>query len=548
MFNKSKIKRFILNYKYCILSYFLLFVFSLIFRFSIFEDKYLSNITYAAINSLLIILAVVIISPTKLRILIVILMSLLISVDVALFYVYEGPMNYTVLASILETNLAEAHGMGKLVLPAGIVSFLIFLFLMHKSSLEIKIWKRSFRTTVLLIVSFVAGVFILPILFTFTTSVNNISEAVRYNQQLSGIAYYSSIMRLKYPFVIGDIFITAAYFDDLHKLQMNSKRVKVLPQGVGLQQSSNSVDKIILIIGESSNKGNYSLYGYEKKTSPFLDSLSVNSPETFSFFDNVISPAAATRDALRICLSFSTARNFRPFTEEYNLVNMAKNAGYQTIWISNQNNLSWYENLVNMVSSSSDTTIFKMSRTNLFPDDLNLPPVVSQMLQPDKKQFIVVHLEGSHLPYDKRYDSVDARCLENKDETVEYDRSIHHTDRVLRYIYKSVQNSHENVVMYYFSDHGEVINQGHAFVNRWKVQYKVPLVIIQNRSFIDVNGIVNKYYDKETARLSTANSIFVLSELMGYQVADSLVLNAQTEGRYVYQSDASYCSYTDIKD
>ncbi|GAB6011978.1 phosphoethanolamine transferase [Viscerimonas tarda] len=532
-------------YKYSLCLYMLLFIIAFIFRINILGESLPKDLLFAGLNAILILLVVIIFARTIFRIPVIILVSLLISADLGLFCFYGGLMNYGILASIMETNLSEAFGMGKLVLPAGIVAFVVLYFLINKSTLEIKKKPAKIKTILFYTAAILFGIFILPGLFSFAEFKSNIAITTRYNKTLSTTAYYSSVIRWKYPLVINDIFIASAYFDEMAKFREDMNRTKTLPEGVLFDQEKGKIDKIIVVLGESSNRENYSLYGYNIKTTSFLDSLSAKSPELVSFYDHIISPASVTRDAVRICLSFSTVLNFQPFIDNKNVVDLANDAGYETAWVSNQNRMSWVENFTYLIAKSSDTCVF---RPDISPNDLDLIPVIDNIQKPGVKQFMVVHLAGNHQPYDDKYDREDSKMLGSSGKTIDYDKSIHHTDRVLREIYKLFAKTEENTLIYYFSDHSEKVNEGHAILNKYKIQYHIPLIVMQNNAFINADSLICKYYDKQTGRLNTSSNIFQLSELMGYRVADSLIEKSKIDGRYIIQPDGSYCLYDAIKE
>lgn len=548
---KSRLISFVSKYKYTICFYIILLALSLIFRISVKGDNLFKDIFFALVNASVLLFALIIFARTFLRIPVVIILSLLMTIDVGLFYVYNSPMNHSVIASIFETNISEVRDVMKMVLPIGLLAFCTFIFLSVKSSVEIrKVLKINVLTIVIALLFSISVFYIIPVVFYKGEETmgdqgeDNIGVTIEFIKNSSFFSFYLEKINDKYPFVIRDVFLTGAYLDEMARIKEDLLKVKSLPQGIIFDSiAANNIDKIILVIGESANRENFSLYGYSVKTTPFLDSLSF-STDLLSYYDNIISPSCFTREALRLTLSYSTPLNLKPFTENKNLINLAKDAGFKTYWVSNQGRFGAYNSLMNILANNADSCFFN---TKVDADDLDLIPHLRNMMGEKEKQFFIVHLQGSHWLYSSRYDDKDTKALGITGEYIDYDKSLHHTDRVLAQIYKESRAYDENVLLYYYSDHGEVINVGHGMLNEFRIQYRIPLVVMQNRSFINSDSIICKYYDEKSNLLSTSSNIYILGEFMGYKVADSLIQKSKVEGRYTYQADGTYCLYESIK-
>lgn len=537
-FLRDRISLFIKEYKYTILIYILLFIFSFLFRGSLkgFNAK---SVVFAILNAFVIFFAFFFFARTFLRIPVVILLSVIITFESGLFYVYHNPMNYGVIASIIATNFTEAIDMIKIALPFGLLTLVMFGFLLYKSSTELKKVKNKkvyFSIPIIIII-----LFIYPP-FSFIKEGGMPVEDVKSDLRTQPATLYYSLTNMKYPFIISDLFLIASYYEHISKFKKEANKPKSLPAGVMLEKEGD-FDKIIVVIGESAVDNHLSLYGYPLKTTPFLDSLSVKS-NLLSYYKNVIAPAPYTLESLRISLSFSTALDIEPFFEKKNIFHLAKDAGYETAWVSSLPQFGISNSAISEIASNADIGIYEADSV---ADDLGLKRKLSPILKNNKKQFIALHLIGSHLDYKRRYDAVDSEFLGFEGETIDYDKTIHHTDRVLSSIFNLFKNEGESVLIYYFSDHGEVINKGHAIPNRYKVQYQIPLVALQNKETINTDSIILKYYNTETGRLSTSSNIYILSEILGYSVDESLIKKARIDGEYLYQPYGTPCLYEQIK-
>jgi len=464
----------------------------------------------------------------------------MVAADVTLYFAYGAPLNMGVLASIFETNIGEVYSMSLTIFPVALVSLIVFMFLLSKSSIEMR---RGTKIKLIYSLSFmIINLTIFPIVLVLVrqTSYRTFPEMVS-EYKIAPLIFYSQVLSMKYPFVTGDIPMIASYFNEMAKFRSAIDKERFLPEGITYKENSTNPDKIILIMGESSSCMNYSLYGYGVKTTPFLDSLSVEEG-LLTHYKNVIAPASFTREAVTLTMSFATPKDRAPFFDEKHILNIAKDKGYEIGWISNNGRLGVNDSYIGMIAATAD---FSAYRDEAVKDDLRLIPLFETNVKPGVRQFIVVHLKGSHESYRDKYDKVDTAALGSDGETIEYDKSIHHTDRTLSGIYRLVKDLDENVLIYYLSDHGEVVNRGHAIMNKFKDQFKIPLILIQNRPFMDTDSIINKYYDNE-GRLNSVGTPYILSEIMGYDIPNDLVEKSKEDGKYILQPDGSVILYNNI--
>lgn len=336
------------------------------------------------------------------------------------------------------------------------------------------------------------------------------------------------------PFVINDIIAVTGYLREKSKMQKYQHLERSLPSYISFDLSNPATNKIFLVIGESSTRRHYSLYGYPVPTTPYLDELNrKDSALCLSYYDG-ISSSAMTRDALRMSLSFSTPFDQDIFFTQKNVIDLANDAGYETIWLSNQDKLGLYDTYTGFIASGADHILFSSGKEK---NDLKLIDLVDEYYKKEKKQFFVIHLYGSHIQYKNRYDKPDESAIacDNEDPICQYDRSIHHTDRVLRGIAGYIEKEPSSC-MVYFSDHGEKVGIGHGLMTIGKEQFEIPYLTVSNNN-IPIDSIVDKYLDKEINLLNNLNSVFILSEMMGYKVAQKRIGEALYEGKFVYHVD-----------
>lgn len=211
-------------------------------------------------------------------------------------------------------------------------------------------------------------------------------------------------------------------------------------------------------------------------------------------------------------------------------------AGYETVWISNQDRVGESDSYIGFVSAKAKESYYEK---DFIKEDFKLLSYVNEAYKPGKKQFFIIHLLGSHVPYSERYDKVDEQALPalpgEKFITTEYDRTIHHTDRLMRDLYQIVKQDSSSV-LYYFSDHAELVeNGGHGVMKFERGLFDIPLVTINNSS-LPIDSIVQRYIPIFSP-ISSSNSIYILSEMMGYTITDRAVEKTLEENKYIFHVD-----------
>ncbi len=503
-----------------------------LFFITVLPANYFSR--FSVVNIFSFFLLIHLFSKIKYSIIPILILSILIAFDAYFAFRYHLRVPVGIMASIFETNAAEAASMSKDFLGWGLVAYAVSVALLYLSVREFKECKLSWKVSL-------AGILAYWIVFMPAVTyykVKNTPGMYDHYKLLPVITVQAAISE-HFPIIYGDMATIVAYRDEMSKLKKYKDTERILPDGVAIDKSKDVPNTLFLIIGESSYRGHYSLYGYGAETTPFLDSLSRTADVNYY---EAISPAAVTRDALRISLSFSTTANAEPFFTEKNVIDMANDAGYETIWISNQDMVGAFDSYIGFISGGSQ---YSYHEGSVIRHDINLLPIIQDKLDTSKKQMFIMHMIGSHILYSEHSDEVDAKAIpETGNKYYQYDRTIHHTDRTLQGIYRLMEGVPSSL-MYFFSDHGEIVYKGHGFVNEGPAQFDVPLVVV-NKTAIPVDSIVSKYRDPESGLLSISSNVFILSEIMGYNVADKHTDIAREDGNYIFHSDGKIYRYKDI--
>lgn len=264
---------------------------------------------------------------------------------------------------------------------------------------------------------------------------------------------------------------------------------------------------VILVLGESVNRWNWSLYGYPRKTTPQLDALR----QELIVFRDVISSAGNTIPEIERKLTIATHDDDTRWRSEPTVLMLARAAGYKVFWLSNQ-----ADRYINAVFAR-DAHVFKSLNVGGHRGDKTLDgglvPLLDDALQdPAEKKLIIVHMLGAHPHYELRYppefaqfngrrDSVRARLERegrffwvrlNRDL---YDNAMLYQDDLLARMVKVARDRGQgpgpgaalgtDTSLLFVSDHAQEVGHlantaGHTF--KLESGFTVPLIVWSNRT------------------------------------------------------------------
>ncbi|MGW8160094.1 MAG: phosphoethanolamine transferase [Desulfoprunum sp.] len=223
---------------------------------------------------------------------------------------------------------------------------------------------------------------------------------------------------------------------------------------------------VVLVMGESLTPNHMSLYGYGRKTTPFLEELT-GDPDFVH--RKGYSAANATRAALPMfyTLQYHPLDENRLRRQDSNLFLLAKQHGFRTWYLSAQNS-----NCLNGVNLGAiDVMITADTRPELFEreKDEGLLELVREVPS-GGKNFIVVHQRNVHLPYQTNIEHRPAfqrfptEGLSFEDSTINaYDNAVLYADYLYRQLLQELRQRTDGPLYVFFtSDHGENLgDNGH---------------------------------------------------------------------------------------
>lgn len=248
---------------------------------------------------------------------------------------------------------------------------------------------------------------------------------------------------------------------------------------------------VILVIGETVRPDHLGINGYARNTTPELARLG---PALMSFSD-VASTTNYTAGAVP-----NLVRRQVP-GGDISLVSVFREAGFYTGWFSNQQR-TVYEPQADLMDFSQAGWHEKMRQ------DVDLLPLLAACIkQCGARQFIVLHMYGSHFPYDERYGRRDQAfdptlraaggtvSPHHKQELINsYDNTLLGADRFLAAVIAHAGAAGKPAMVLFTSDHGENLFDDerelvlHAGPTVSRSDTRVPLLFWSNDAFARINA------------------------------------------------------------
>jgi glucan phosphoethanolaminetransferase (alkaline phosphatase superfamily) len=270
------------------------------------------------------------------------------------------------------------------------------------------------------------------------------------------------------------------------------------------RRSGTAEEVYVLVVGESARRASWSAYGYGRPTTPYLDRLKDKGEAIF--LREAMADANLTTLAVPMMLTGLTARGA---TQEQNfgsnLFDLAKEAGYSTAWLVNQD--------------VSVTTSLGIAPDHLdYPPDFNegffsrrtldgilLPAYRREINRTGQARLIGMHVMGSHWEYYLRYPrefqhfgSAQRLALLTSTTTDRsmfadlvdaYDNSVLYTDWFLHEVIEGARGLSVPAAVIYFPDHGEASAQldagavGHGASRYVPAEFEVPAFVWLNQAY-----------------------------------------------------------------
>lgn len=219
----------------------------------------------------------------------------------------------------------------------------------------------------------------------------------------------------------------------------------------------------MLVVGEASRADNWSLYGYGRETNPMLKNI-----PGIAIYKDAVTQVNATHKSVPLILSAANAENFEVIYHQKSIVEAFKEAGFTTIFLSNQTPnrtfTDYFSEEADYRKNIRPATTGGLYTVNNY-DEYMLPLCQHYIDSLPGNLFFVLHTYGSHFNYNERYprefayftpDNVTEIEVKNKQQLINaYDNSIRYTDHFLYSLISLLEKTNACTALYYTPDHGE---------------------------------------------------------------------------------------------
>ncbi len=402
-------------------------------------------------------------------------------VSIAYFCIYGQEFSQSVIFTIFESNPAESQEF----IAQYFVWWMTPVFAAHTFAAWL-LWRRVTPVALPAGKAVLVSILILLVLFIFPFF------KYRYIDQKPMGDTVEKLQTKVEPAVPWQLFIGyMQYREQLANMQDLLEGNAQIPPLENLQDSNaNQPATLVLVIGESTNRQHMSLYGYPRKTTPLLDAMK----DDLLIFQKVIGPRPYTIEALQQVLTFADQKNPDLYLTKPSIMNVMKQAGYKSFWITNQQTMTRRNTMLTTFSKQTDKQVYlnhtRLQNSRQYDGDV-LAPFAEALQDPAPRKFIVLHLLGTHMKYKYRYPDEYIHFKDNaglapvlNDDKVEvinaYDNAVLYNDYVVANIIKQYKASQQSGFLVYFSDHGEDVYEapGYNILGRNEASPTLPMYAV----------------------------------------------------------------------
>ncbi|WP_194790164.1 phosphoethanolamine transferase CptA [Pseudomonas sp. UFMG81] len=458
-------------------------------------------------------------------------------VGLSYFGIYRQEFSQSVIFVMFESNTAEA---GEYF--SQYFSLTLCLALLAYTVVAVLLWTRirpvtlPLRSRVPLVAALLLAILVYPFYKQMVTQQRSFADAREKVEQRMEPA-------VPWQLLVG----YRQYRQQLDNMQALLEQNAALPPLQNLKDSSGDAPRtLVLVLGESTTREHMGLYGYNRDTTPNLDALAA-SDKGLTVFRNVVSPRPYTIEVMQQILTFGDEQHPDRFLTDPSLINLMKQAGYKTFWITNQQTMTKRNTMLTTFAQQTDEQVYLNNQRNQNArqyDEVVLAPFDKALHDPAQKKLIIVHLLGTHMDYRYRYpadyehfkDSTGAPPALSPEQVKTYnfyDNAVRYNDFVVSSLIKRYSASSPNGFLLYLSDHGEdVYSSGkHDRLGRnegdpTRPMYTIPFLLWTSPSWQashprDLQAMAGRPY-------SSSHLIHTVSDLAGlsydrYEPGKSLV-------------------------
>jgi len=452
-------------------------------------------------------------------------------VEASYIVIYQRPTSAEILATFGTTNPREIYEyLGSALLPILICIILgsLLALLSGRWAWQSDIrWKHRSRSWTLAIC------FTLPLVSTvvFFAIKAQSSRSHLINNELV-VDDLTDSFEQGYPF--GPILRIVYYREEWAKMRVNAAKINALTFHAHRIANVAKRQIYVLVIGESSRRNHWQLFGYQRETNPELTRISNLIP-----IPDMITSWPLTLGAVPQILTRKPPTDVGHLWKEPSILRAMQESGFDTYWISNQYPVGFYDSPIAIYAYQANHVAFYNHATMTTPggyDEGLLQPLRDALKGSQNDLFIVLHMMGSHADYDFRYPGSfkyfqpTMSDPENEGTNYQrvgnsYDNTIRYTDHVISSMIDTLRESGAITAMLYESDHGEDLAtpscklEGHG--NGSIYDYQVPAFFWYSDEYAKAfPERVEAFRGNASQRVLSADTFPSLIDMAGINIPD----------------------------
>jgi heptose-I-phosphate ethanolaminephosphotransferase len=436
------------------------------------------------------------------------------------FFIYQQEFSQSVIFIMFESNISEAGE----YMTQYFAWWIVLAFIAH-TAFAIFLWTRLRPVHMPRGRAWVVATALLVAIIGYPLA----KQMSRFDTTAAGLEAFESRIEPAVPWQM--LVAYHRYTQQLDSMQdMLATSSNIAPLKNLKDQQGNLPTTLVLVIGESTNRGRMHLYGYPRQTTPNLDAMK----DQLQVFNDVITPRPYTIEALQQVLTFADEENPDLYLKTPSIVSVMKQAGYKTFWITNQQTMTKRNTMLTTFSEQADEQVYLNNNRNQnarqYDGDV-LEPFTKALGDAAPRKLIVIHLLGTHMSYQYRYpqefekftgrDGVPPVIDDSKLELYNsYDNAVLYNDFVVSSLIKEYSKTDPNGFLLYLSDHGEDVYDSatHDVLGRNEGKptipmYTVPFIVYGSPKWLQTH---NWNFDSIHNRpYSSSNLIHTWSQLAG---------------------------------
>ena len=411
---------------------------------------------------------------------------------------FKTMMSPTIITLIKETNSSESSDFFATYLfsSQSLIAYMLVIFSVFLFFLIEKLYKYINVIVEYKYIQPFVSLFVFYLLFRSFTAFTSYCKLFSFKQVVEVENWYMEGFPQECNMLTNIVY--SFYIDFISKAEIEQSRSATIK--CDDKPVSHFKTKLILVIGESFSKHHSSLYGYVRRTNPYLEQELKNG--NLFVFNDVISPYNVTSNVMKNLFSTNSIMDGESWNSYPIFPYIFKKCGFDVYFWDNQKTTETDISDYAIFSYIYDKMVKQLSYTacndSVFDYDMDfIKNFFSIVTNYAPKTLLMFHLKGQHAMAERKYphtseymhfttDSIKGDyTIKQKEQIAHYDNCTRYNDAVLRNLIDHVRN--DNCVIVYFSDHGEEVHDYRDHYGRTqesvktsnilKYQYQVPFMV-----------------------------------------------------------------------